>query len=87
METAKHLKPYLPKTLLEILGTNRLIVEHHRGIVSYGPEELLIRATYGLLRIQGRELCIRCIRQGQLCVTGAIASVQLEGRQDDGAVE
>ena len=35
------------QTLVEILGTRRVLVEHHRGILAYEREEILVGATFG----------------------------------------
>ena len=42
-----------PRTLVEIVGKQRLLVEHHRGILGYGTEEILVGTGYGILRIAG----------------------------------
>lgn len=78
---------YGPKTLLEVLGKRRLVVEHHRGICCYAPEEISIKTTYGLLRIQGRGLTLCCMSREQLCIMGTIDTLTLEGRESDGALE
>lgn len=75
------------RTLLEIVGKDRLVVEHHRGIQSYSTEEILIRASFGLLEIRGTGLRLCCMSREQLCVMGKIDRVELMGRGDIGAVE
>lgn len=69
-----------PRTLVEIWGQQRVLVEHHRGILGYGSEEILIGATFGLLRIRGAGLRLCCMSREQLFVSGQILGVELEGR-------
>ena len=76
-----------PKTLVEVLGKCRLIVEHHKGILCYMPEEIRIRTTYGQLIIQGSGLNLCCMRRDQLCIMGVIDAVWLQGRDESGSVE
>lgn len=69
-----------PRTLVEIWGQARVLVEHHRGIRSYGTEEILVGATFGLLRVQGRNLRLCCMSREQLFISGQIEGVALEGK-------
>ena len=68
------------KTLVEIVGKDRIVVEYHRGILCYGSEEILLRASFGQIRIQGSMLQLGCMSREQLCITGCIDLVELLGR-------
>lgn len=70
-----------PRTLVELLGKNRVLVEHHKGILRYGTEEILVGASYGILRICGDNLRLCCMSREQLYISGEILSVHLEGRE------
>lgn len=70
-----------PRTLVEILGKKRVLVEHHRGILGYGTEEILVGTGYGILRICGEELRLCCMSRQQLFITGRIDQLVLEGRE------
>ena len=69
--------PLVPRTLVEILGKQRVLVEHHKGILRYGTEEIRIGTSYGYLRIIGSELRLCCMSREQLFVSGVIHSVDL----------
>ena len=69
-----------PRTLVEIVGNQRLLVEHHRGILGYGTEEILVGTGYGMLRITGSELRLCCMSRQQLFISGRIDAVVLEER-------
>lgn len=70
-----------PRTLVEILGKSRVLVEHHRGILGYGSEEIVVGTGYGILRIAGTELRLCCMSRQQLFISGQIDRLDLEGRE------
>lgn len=67
-----------PRTLVELWGCNRVLVEHHRGIRRYGTEEIWVGATFGTVRVRGSALRLCCMSREQLFITGVIAGVELE---------
>ena len=67
-----------PQTLAELLGDGRLLVEHHRGILSYGTEEILVGTTFGALRVCGEGLRLCCMSREQLFIAGSIRLVRTE---------
>lgn len=69
------------RTLIEILGRGRVLVEHHRGIVGYSQESILVGTTYGSLRVDGRDLRLCCMSREQLVIAGAVEEIVLEGRE------
>ena len=71
----------MPRTLVEVVGKQRVLVEHHRGILGYGTEEILIGTGYGILRINGAELRLCCMNRQQLFISGRIDALALEGRE------
>lgn len=70
-----------PRTLVEVWGQQRVLVEYHRGILGYGSEEILVGATFGAIRIRGAGLRLCCMSREQLFVSGEILCVELEGRK------
>ncbi len=66
------------QTLLELLGDHRLLVEHHRGILAYGTEEILVGTSFGNLRVLGSGLRLCCMSREQLFLSGKIHSLTLE---------
>lgn len=79
--------PQDARTLVEVVGMERLVIERHKGIQCYGEEEILVRTTYGTLRICGTKLRLCCMSREQLCVMGHIHALELMGRGGSGAVE
>ena len=67
-----------PRTLAEVYGKDRVLVEQHRGIVSYGTECIRIGASYGFLVVEGDELRLCCMSRAQLVIRGRIQSLRME---------
>ena len=70
------------KTLAELVGRNRLLIERHRGILSYSPEEILVGTDYGVLRIEGTGLQVGCMSREQLFLSGTVRRMTAEGGED-----
>lgn len=68
-----------PRTLTEIYGRERLLVEHHRGIVSYGTECIRVAATFGELVVEGSDLRLCCMSRSQMVIRGRIEGIRTEG--------
>ena len=70
-----------PRTLVEVLGKSRVLIEHHKGILGYGTEEIAIGATYGMVIVSGEELRLCCMNREQLFISGKIGNLRLEGNE------
>ena len=57
----------------------RLLVEHHRGILGYGTDCIRIAATYGVLVVEGEELRLCCMSRSQLVIRGKLVRLSVEG--------
>ncbi len=63
--------------IVELYGDNRVLIEHHQGILEYGTEQIQIKVRYGALCVQGANLQL-CRMQGQqLVIMGCIHRVCL----------
>ncbi|MCI8912792.1 MAG: sporulation protein [Lawsonibacter sp.] len=65
----------LPK--LELVGDGELRVENHKGILSYGPEEIHVSGGAYLIKITGEELELRAMTGLELLITGKIMQISL----------
>ena len=63
--------------LVEIVGTKRILIEHHNGILGYQPDCICIRMGYGMLKICGKDLRFLQISGQQLVITGKILTISL----------
>lgn len=70
-----------PRTLVEIVGKSRVLIEHHKGILSYDVCEIIAGATFGMIKITGESLRLCCMSREQLFISGKIDGVALEGRE------
>ncbi len=71
--------PSLP--LVEIVGTNRVLIENHGGVSGYGPECIRVKVKYGQICICGKCLEIARMTKEQLVITGRIREVKLLRRE------
>lgn len=69
----------MPRTLAEVYGLDRLLVEHHSGILSYGTERICIAATFGTLVVEGQDLRLCCMSRNQLVIRGKVQHLHMEG--------
>lgn len=64
--------------LIELIGKRELRMENHRGILSYGDQEISVSGGRVLVRIRGEKLEICAMSANSLLVTGTIKTVELE---------
>ena len=67
-----------PRTLTELYGSERLLVEQHRGILGYGTECIRIDATFGVLVVEGADLRLCCMSRSQLVIRGKLQAIRIE---------
>ena len=66
-------------TLLELVGSERLLIENHKGITQYGKEGICILTSYGTLSIQGCDLEVAQLSKDQVAIIGKLFRITLEG--------
>lgn len=64
--------------LVELVGKGELRMENHRGVLSYGEEEITVSGGRVLVRIGGEKLKIAAMSPMSLLVVGEIRRVELE---------
>lgn len=64
--------------LIELVGKRELRMENHRGILSYGSEEISVSGGRLLVRIRGEKLEISAMSASSLLITGTIQTVELQ---------
>jgi sporulation protein YqfC len=64
----------LPKIV--ITGNVQVLIENHRGIVSYGREEVRLLVEAGEVAVSGRGLVIRSIVPEEIVIEGEIQGVR-----------
>lgn len=64
--------------IIEVTGDNRVLVEHHLGVVVYEPIEIMVRVRYGRIQILGEQLTLAQMTKERLVIRGRIHAIQLE---------
>lgn len=70
--------PVLP--IVELAGQRRLLIENHQGVLSYAPNEIKIKVSYGCIIITGASLQLMEMSRVKLAICGRIDCLQLLGR-------
>lgn len=63
--------------LIELIGDRELRVEHHKGILAYGTQEIHISGGKLVIRVLGSGLELRSMNAEELLITGRVHSVEL----------
>ena len=70
------------RSLIEIAGTERVLIENHLGVTRYTREAIGIRTKSGWVEICGRGLELCHMSREQLVIRGTIAAVALHRRDE-----
>ena len=71
-------EPMPGRSIVEISGDNRVFLENHGGVQSYGREEIYVRTSYGMVCIRGCGLELGKMTRHQLVIRGKIDCVSLK---------
>ena len=75
----------LPKEVLEdvprltLTGSGQVLVENHKGLLSYSEELIEIGCGRLHLRVRGSDLLLRAMDREELLIHGKIIAVEVEG--------
>lgn len=75
-DTPQELVPGTP--LIEITGTQRVLVENQRGVTLYEQDLIRVKLQGGYAVVRGSCLTITRMEKRQLVITGTIHGVELE---------
>ena len=70
----------LPRCTLN--GNMELLVEHHRGILGYGEEEILVGGGPFCLCVRGQGLRLRSMTEQELFITGTITALEVRAGKE-----
>ena len=62
---------------ISLTGDRELRVENHKGILSYGSDEIHVGCAALTVRITGTGLQLRAMNEAELLITGQILAVEL----------
>ncbi len=63
--------------IAEILGTKKVRIENHNGIIKYTADEILFKTSEGVLKISGKSMQIESLIAGQTVIKGEIYGVNI----------
>lgn len=63
---------------VELTGRHEVRMSNHRGILAYGPEEIIVSGGRLLIKVRGKGLELRAMTAEELLITGTVLSVELE---------
>lgn len=63
--------------LVELYGSQRVLIENHKSILSYDTEEVYVKVRFGTICVMGTELQLSKMSKEQLFVTGKIEGIML----------
>lgn len=73
LELPKEIMLNLP--LISLIGREEVTIENYKGILEYGEETVRIGTAAGILRLNGRGLCLKQLSAECMVVTGQIESL------------
>ena len=73
----------VPKALVEIIGSQRVLIENHLGLLDYEQEKVVIRTHFGEIQIRGNGLHLKYMHKDRLIVMGKIMAVYLETEDEN----
>jgi sporulation protein YqfC len=69
------------QVVVEIVGYDRVLIEHHRGVREYSRERIGVNVKFGVVTVCGTQLMLSCMNREQLVITGKIEGVMLSRRE------
>lgn len=69
-------EPLTGKPRIILTGRETLLIEQHRGVISYTQERLIVRIRQGRVNVQGHAMQLQEYGQQDLCVNGEIISLE-----------
>lgn len=70
------------QSVVEVLGDERVLIEHHRGVVEYCPQYICARVGFGMVRVLGCGLHLRYMSGQKLVIMGRIDALELVRGRD-----
>lgn len=63
---------------IELRGNLEAVVEHCQGVLEYSPEKIKLRARSLIVEFSGRNLCLTCMTNENILISGYIMQIQME---------
>ena len=66
----------LKETKLSMIGGKKMLIENHRGLLSYSDTVIEVQAEEGKLSVFGNGFILRAMRERELLIFGEIQNVE-----------
>ena len=70
------------QTVVEVIGEGRVLIEGHKGILSYDDCEICVKVCYGVVRITGCNLKLTIMSGYKLVITGVVQHIDFLQRAE-----
>ena len=70
-------EPRPGQPLLELMGTERVLIENHCGLLEYGEARMCVKVKRGQILVCGNNLSLALMSRERLIICGCIDSVQM----------
>lgn len=64
--------------VVEVVGTERVLIENHSGILSYDNCTVCVSTDYGYVCVEGNGLYLTQMKRDRIVINGRICRVSLE---------
>ncbi|MBE5812598.1 MAG: sporulation protein YqfC [Clostridiales bacterium] len=61
-----------------ILGNQECMIENYKGIIQYENQKIILKTINGIVSVEGNDLCINEIGEGEMLIRGKITSLTLD---------
>lgn len=68
------------KTIVELAGDNRVLIENHFGVKAYSREKIIVNVKYGWVNVCGCGLEMMRMSKEQLVIRGKIEAISIQRR-------
>lgn len=62
--------------LVSMIGNEEITIENYKGIIEYTEEKVRISTPSGILKVEGKNLCLKQITSESISITGRIVKFQ-----------
>lgn len=65
--------------LVELIADKRVLIENHMGVCRYTHEQICVKTTLGMIRVDGESLFLKKMTKDQLTIIGHIHGIIICG--------
>lgn len=67
--------------LIHLTGQYEVCIENYRGILEYTQELIRVKTKSGIIRVDGKKMCIEYYLNDEMKITGRIWKIEFEKRE------